>query len=132
MLTTEQHNAEDNAYIPVSGGHLVLPCAFIARQKDTAHETKIKSALTQTLTALSLAKQALEGASGSRFPPQYFGCGGVLRITKLNGTTYSDIVPTNKTRKSSETSNRTYRTFAAVNVREHGNRAATLTKPWPP
>jgi hypothetical protein len=72
----------DNAYITTTAGNLVLPRAFIATQQDSTEESTIKNTLTQTLTALSLAEQALRDASGTRSPPQCFGCAGLQAYEK--------------------------------------------------
>jgi hypothetical protein len=74
---TELTRTSDNTYIPTTGGHLVLPRAFVATQMDSTAQSTLKNTLTQTLTALSLAEQALRDASGTRFPPQCFGCAGL-------------------------------------------------------
>jgi hypothetical protein len=76
--STQPHKTTgDNAYTPATRDHLVLPPAFVATQRDSAKQSNIKHTLTQTLTALSLDKQALQEASGTRFPPQCFGCAGL-------------------------------------------------------
>jgi hypothetical protein len=75
--TQPNDNSGDNAYITATGGHLVLPRTFIATQRDSTEQSNLKHTLTQTLTALSLAEQALRDASGTRSPPQCFGCAGL-------------------------------------------------------
>lgn len=68
----------ENTYVPIQGGqHIVLPRVFLAAPNDNPETTQIKTALKHTLTALSLAEQALRDASGSRFPIQCFGCAGL-------------------------------------------------------
>jgi hypothetical protein len=88
----------ENTYLPINGGqHIVLPRVFLAAQNNNAEKTQIKTALKHTLTALSLAEQALRDASGSRFPIQCFGCAGLLNYENKCTHLFKDPAPTKKT-----------------------------------
>jgi hypothetical protein len=79
---TSQHYDEeaiphDNSYIEDEGDHIVIPTTFMAAPREDNQTKQLKTALRNTLTALSLAEQALRDASGTKFPPQCFGCSGI-------------------------------------------------------